>query len=170
MTWSWGDNNPEGIISHRALQRGSWPTLSIPFPSIPASLSLGFQEAHRATVVPDFWDVKKLLLSRACAGQNTHGLRKMGVKKPWEFTAPAASQERLLVFWGQQLFAFSPASLGDMGPSHGPGEQSNGGQGGCKRERRCLTHHLFSEQCLRGFLINCTPRWSKWANVLCFYF
>ena len=65
VTWSWSDNNPEGIISHCVLQRGSLPTLSTPFPSIPASRSLGFQEAHRATVVPDFWDVKKLLLSRA---------------------------------------------------------------------------------------------------------
>ena len=35
-------------------------------------------------MVPDFWGVKKLLLGRACAGQKTHGLRKMGMEEPWE--------------------------------------------------------------------------------------
>jgi len=99
-------------------------------------------------------------------GKKTHGLRKMGMKEPWEFTAPAPPQnlphlEMLLVLWGQQLFAFSPASPGEVGPAPCPGEQSIGGQGGWERERRCLTHHLFSEQRLRGFLINCTPRWRK---------
>ena len=149
------------MISHPALQRGSSPTLK----PVPASLALEFQEARNATLVPNFWDVKKLLLNRAVAVQKTHGFRKMGMREPREFTVPAPSQnlprpEMLLVFRRQQLFVFLASSQGG-GAVPLPWSKVMGGQGGGERERRCLTHHLFFEQCSRGFLINRTPRCRK---------
>lgn len=149
------------MISHPALQRGSSPTLK----PVPASLSLEFQEAHSAALVPNIWDVKKLLLNRAVAVQKRHGFRNMGVEGTTGIHCSSSFPEltasgNAAGVPGTAALCVSPSSQGG-GAVPLPWSKVMGGQGGGERERRCLTHHLFSEQCSRGFLINHTPRCRK---------
>lgn len=149
------------MISHPALQRGSSPTLK----PVPASLSLEFQEAHSAALGPNFWDVKKLLLNRAVAVQKTPWFQKDGSEGATGIHCSSSFPElttsgNATGVPGTAVLCVSPSSQGG-GAVPLPWSKVLGGQGGGERERRCLTHHLFSEQCSGGFLINHTPRCRK---------